>query len=636
MNTIILRSLDLNYFKGIRSLHIDFEAGMTSIYGDNATGKTTVYDALTWLLFGKDSSGSAKFSIKPTDIPGVTPMVTAILEINGEPMKLRKTLREKWSKPRGCAVAQYDGDTTEYTIDDVPRKEGEYKRMIATIIDEGVFKLLTNVHAFARDLAWKERRKQLAEVCGLPDDKAILTSAPQFAELAAALGRRTVDEYKAVLMAERKGTNKTLDSLPIRIDECERRVSELDVLDYDKAQADKANLELQKGAALADLSRLDGGTLLTAAEADVKHYEAELKALDAENAAHRASQNVPVQDDRPALSSKINELAWTLNNLDRMAEDCEKNIEAADAQLEEYRAVWRSIQVETFTGDICPTCGQKLPVVEAAQAKAKFEQDKAGREARLVKDSDLVKQNQAAQKAQYAELKEKAAQVRDEYEQIKAQLDAYIPPEAPVIEDLPGYAERRAKVMRYIEEAREKIGRIQSDQQAERDRLNSQLSQLNTELTRVSQVLAAKAQLDETRARVEELKTEQRTRTAALEEIDRKLAMCEDFTRYRCQFITDSVNSRFQLARFRLFTQQVNGGVADCCDVMVDGVPYADLNNAMQINVGLDIIGTLSEHYGLRVPLVVDNAESVTKLQEIDTQVIRLVVSENDKELRIV
>lgn len=636
MNTIILKSIDLDYFKGIRSLHIDFESGMTSIYGDNATGKTTVYDALTWLLFGKDSSGSAKFSIKPTDIPGVTPMVTAILEINGEPMKLRKTLREKWSKPRGCAVAQYDGDTTEYTIDDVPRKEGEYKRMIAAIIDEGVFKLLTNVHAFARDLPWKERRKQLAEVCGLPDDKAILTSVPQFAELAAALGRRTVDEYKAVLTAERKGANKTLDSLPIRIDECERRVSELDVLDYDKAQADKSALDAQKGALLADLSRLDGGSLLTAAEADCRRYEADLKTLDAENAAHRASQNVPVQDDRPALSSKINELAWTLNNLDRMAEDCEKNIEAADAQLEEYRAVWRSIQAETFTGDICPTCGQKLPAIEAAQAKAKFEQDKADREARLVKDSDLIKQNQASQKVRHAELKEKAVRVREEYEQVKAQLDAYIPPEAPAIEDLPGYKERRAKVTQYIEEAREKIGRIQSDQQAERDRLNSQLSQLNMELTRVSQVLAAKAQLDETRARVDELKAEQRAQATALEEIDRKLAICEEFSRYRCQFITDSVNSRFKLARFRLFTQQVNGGVADCCDVMVDGVPYADLNNAMQINVGLDIIGTLSEHYGLRVPLVVDNAESVTRLQEINTQVIRLVVSEQDKELRVV
>ena len=102
MNKIHLKSLNISYFKGIRALHIEFDSDLTSIYGDNATGKTTVYDALTWLLFGKDSSGSAKFSIKPTGIPGVTPTVTALLEINGEPMKLCKTLREKWSKPRGC------------------------------------------------------------------------------------------------------------------------------------------------------------------------------------------------------------------------------------------------------------------------------------------------------------------------------------------------------------------------------------------------------------------------------------------------------------------------------------------------------------------------------------------------------
>lgn len=636
MNTIILKSLDLDHFKGIRSLHLDFDAGTTSIYGDNATGKTTIYDALTWLLFGKDSSGSAKFSVKPTGIPGVTPTVTAILEINGEPMKLRKVLREKWSKPRGCAVAQYDGDTTEYTIDDVPRKEGEYKRMIAAIIDEGIFKLLTNVHTFARDLPWKERRKQLAEVCGLPDDKTILTSTPQFAELAEYLGRRTVDEHKAVLMAERKGANKTLDSLPIRIDECERRARELDVLDYDKAQADKDALEVQKQAVMADLSRLDGGALLTAAQADFKRLEAELKSLEAENAAHRASQNIPVEDERPAIKRKLDELDQVMNDLCKDITSCNKSIQDYEAQLEEYRAVWHSIQAETFAGDICPTCGQKLPDSEIDQARAKFEQDKAERKARLVKDSELLKSNQDAQKARHAELKEEATQTSEEYKRIASQLYAYVPPTPPVIEDLPDYAERRETIMQGIAQAKEKISRIQSDQQAERDALESNISRLNVELSKVSRVLAAKAQLDETRARVEELKAEQRSQAAALEEIDRKLAMCEDFTRYRCQFITNSVNSRFNLARFRLFVEQVNGGLADCCDVMVDGVPYADLNNAMQINVGLDIIGTLSEHYGLRVPLVVDNAESVTRLQEINTQVIRLVVSEQDKELRIV
>ena len=65
-------------------------------------------------------------------------------------------------------------------------------------------------------------------------------------------------------------------------------------------------------------------------------------------------------------------------------------------------------------------------------------------------------------------------------------------------------------------------------------------------------------------------------------------------------------------------------------------VPYVGLNNGAKINVGIDIINTLSTHYGVTVPLFVDNAESVTRLTASGAQVIRLVVSECDKELRVV
>lgn len=54
-----------------------------------------------------------------------------------------------------------------------------------------------------------------------------------------------------------------------------------------------------------------------------------------------------------------------------------------------------------------------------------------------------------------------------------------------------------------------------------------------------------------------------------------------------------------------------------------------------KINVGIDIINTLSTAYGVNVPLFVDNAESVTKLEATTSQIIRLVVSESDKELRV-
>ncbi|MEG2120204.1 MAG: recombinase RecF, partial [Pseudoflavonifractor sp.] len=94
-------------------------------------------------------------------------------------------------------------------------------------------------------------------------------------------------------------------------------------------------------------------------------------------------------------------------------------------------------------------------------------------------------------------------------------------------------------------------------------------------------------------------------------------------------------NGCFKLARFRLFTQQVNGGLADCCEVLYGGVPYnSNLNSGARVNVGIDVISTLSAHYGVSVPLFIDNAESVTELQPLDTQVIRLVVSQKDLKLR--
>ena len=136
---IELKSLDLVHFKCFPKLHLDFHEGVNSLFGANAAGKTSVYDALTWLLFDKDSAGHSRPAIKPTGAPaGTMPEVTAVLEVDGEPIKLRKVLREKWEKPRGSSIERYAGDTRDYFIDDVPVAENKYKSRIAELIDEHI------------------------------------------------------------------------------------------------------------------------------------------------------------------------------------------------------------------------------------------------------------------------------------------------------------------------------------------------------------------------------------------------------------------------------------------------------------------------------------------------------------------
>ena len=103
--------------------------------------------------------------------------------------------------------------------------------------------------------------------------------------------------------------------------------------------------------------------------------------------------------------------------------------------------------------------------------------------------------------------------------------------------------------------------------------------------------------------------------------------------------LTDRINRKFQNVQFRLFETQINGGVKETCETLVPSasgfMPYSYANHAARVNAGLDIIRVLSAHYGVTMPVFVDNAESVTELKDDGLQVIRLVVSEKDKTLRV-
>lgn len=634
---IELKSLDLVHFKCFPKLHLDFHEGVNSLFGANAAGKTSVYDALTWLLFDKDSAGHSRPAIKPTGAPaGTMPEVTAIMEVDGEPIKLRKVLREKWEKPRGSSIERYAGDTRDYYIDDVPLAENAYKRRIAELIDERQFKLLTDVWAVAKGMHWKDRRTLLAEICGLPEDKQLLYTAPQFAELAEKVGRRTVDEYKSVLMKQRKDMNANLNTLPVRVDECSRMVTELESLDFAAAHSESDRLQTERERLQGEIVKLSNNTLAAQARNERDALQVQLRELEAENAAHLASQRVPVEDETPALTAALDRAKREADRLTRTIAQERDLVLNGETRLDDYRARWRATDAEVFTDEHCPTCGQVFPAERLAESRAAFAEHQKQRKDALLEDSKMVKQGIAAAKDRLLTAETALKTAQDELQKAQIALDSYTPPVEVVPENLPDYDRRKGAILTLIADADKRIDRLNSDTEQERRRLETALSAVTAEKLTHDAVLAKEQTLADTRRRIAALQAEQRTAAAEMEQMDRLIAMCEEFTRYRVQAITESVNSRFRLTRWRLFTELVNGGLVDCCEPMdSNGTAFEGTNNAMKINIGMDIIDTLSGFYGVRVPLFVDNAESVTHLQEIGSQVVRLVVSEQDKELRI-
>ena len=634
---IVLKSLDLVHFKCFNVLHLDFHEGVNNIYGENAAGKTSVYDSLTWLLFNKDSAGTARPDIKPHGAPaGTMPEVTAILIVDGEPIKLRKVLREKWEKPRGSSIERYAGDTRDYYIDDVPLAENEYKRRIAELIDETRFKLLTDVWAVTSKMHWKDRRTLLAEICGLPEDRELLATAPQFAELNEKVGRRTVDEFKSVLTKQRKDMNANLNTLPVRVDECSRMVGELESLDFAAAHMESDRLQTERERLQGEIVKLSNNTLAAQARNERDALQVQLRELEAENAAHLASQRVPVEDETPALTAALDRAKREADRLTRTIAQERDLVLNGETRLDDYRARWRAIDAEPFTADRCPTCGQVFPAERLAAARQSFEDGKNRRKNELLEDSNLLKTQISAAKDRLLTAETALKNAQNEVQKAQAALDGYTPPVEVVPENLPDYDRRKGAILTLIADADKRIDRLNSDTEQERRRLETALSAVTAEKLTHDAVLAKEQTLADTRRRIADLQAEQRTAAAEVEQMDRLIAMCEEFTRYRVQAITESVNSKFRLTRWRLFTEQVNGGLVDCCEPMDrNGSTFEGTNNAMKINIGMDIIDTLSAHFSRRVPLFVDNAESVTHLQPIGSQVVRLVVSEQDKELRI-
>jgi len=113
------------------------------------------------------------------------------------------------------------------------------------------------------------------------------------------------------------------------------------------------------------------------------------------------------------------------------------------------------------------------------------------------------------------------------------------------------------------------------------------------------------------------------------------ITQAEEYSRLKAGVLEDSINSHFKLIKFKLFNEQINGGIEETCIATVNGVPYTSINNAARINAGLDIINTLQEIYQVKAPIFIDNAESVVEVLGMNSQLIKLYVSENDKTLRV-
>ena len=640
MTEIKIKRLELENFKCHKSLKLNFEGGNASIYGDNASGKTSIYDALTWLLFGKDSQGNGEknIEIKPLGSDGevldheALTAVEALLDVNGEEVTLRRTYKEVWSTKRGSSEATYDGNTSEYYVDGVPVKKNGFQDTVDELVDEDTFRMLTSVNHFASAISWQARRNVLFKVAGVMDDAQILATSEQFTPLVESMGRLSLEDYKKKLLAEKKKFTGAKTEIPARISECSKTIEDIEGLDFAGAKAQVEKLNAKKEEISAQFMALDSGEADKKA-LEIRETELVLKALEGENKAYRDWQMAGTVDVH-SLNIRLTALNSRITMRERSFTNEVQYMEDLDKQITGSREQWMSVNAESFSGGNCPTCGQNLPADQLQAAAEAFEAKKKQRLDEILSSANKLKETRAQAENRFEMFREELEGMKAEREALQAEI-ADAEKNTVTAEDMADYCKRKEEIQFRLSVLNQQLSEIHSNVEGLKAKLRQEMGAVTAQISEHTAIISKESLLDYSRQRISQLREDAKNAAKCLEAIEKMLYLMDEYSRYKTRFVEDSINGLFRIARFRLFREQANGGIEDRCDVVYDGIPYISVNNGMKINLGIDIINTLSAAYGVRVPLFVDNAESVTKLEKCGSQIVRLVVSENDKELRV-
>lgn len=647
MKSIVLKKMIIRNFKGIENLQMSFGKDNT-ILGDNGTGKTTIFDAFSWALFGKNSEGKTKFNIQTLDkegniIHGIECNVTLILEINGCEKKISRTLKENWVRTRG--KDELKNTPTVYEIDDVPMKEKDYKAEINKIIDEELFKMVTNPFYFT-SLNWKDQRNILLEIIGDIDNENVIAYNKSLSPLQDKI-KNNIDDYITKIKASINKLKEKVKSLPYRIDECHNSLVEVD----------KESLESKKKNIQEEIEKID-----LQLQDSSKANEAKLKLQeDIFNLKNKKTELISQASNRKAVKEvedKIFDIKHSvkINSMNKESVECKikkihveieettKEISLSLAEQEKLREEWFKTNDEQFIFDetqgVCPCCGRAYEegkiqeIKESAHERFSITKEKKLEDinkkgmdfgARIIAKKDSLNHYEVMERELKNELDDLVSKIKSDSLQIDRLLKQKEDLSTETV--VPGLVELEDE----IAALQLKLDNFKLDNKLE---LKSKKETLLLELEGVQKKFAFIETNKQLLTRIEELKNEEKDLNIKIGLLTKELELGEEFVRTKVELLEESINKKFKGVTFKLFNTFKHGGIEDCCEALVQGVPFRDANTAGKINAGLSIINTLSQHYDVSAPVFIDNRESVNKLTDFDGQLVNLKVTK-DKKLKI-
>lgn len=655
MKKVIIKSLTLTNWRGERSRTTQFNPISTTISGGNGLGKSRHFDAFMWLLFGKDKEDRKDFNIK-TVVDGQPLMkteceVVGVLEVDGEEITLKRAYVEEWVKPRGQVEQVFKGNKTECYWNDTPVNVTEYQKRVSAIIDDSVFKMVTNPLFFA-SMPWKNQREQLFQLAGTVTDHEIAAGNTDFSVLLDKISGKSLADFKRELSSRKKRLKSDLDEIQPRIDQTQKLMPE--TTDFSALEEELAGIE-------ADIATTDKA-ISDATERVRLQYEAVQKRQEEINTLKTQRQQVVFD-----AQSKAREEAFNANANRREAEakvkDVKRNSESLKREMQSYeeekarlekqiadfvsksdalREEWYKENKTTYNGETkCSCCGQELPDAIKAEALEHFNKHKQSRLDEITSKGKGYKEqietlNSRIQKLEvdivaangkYNASNAELGLLQKEFESLSEVKQAEVNPEN--IKEYSDLTKQITDLEAALEAGIEKVDT--SEYQGRKKELSRNRDEIKARL-------ADRERIEDFKRQIADLEAKGKGIAQQIADVEREEYTVQQFTKAKIDECEKRINGLFSMVTFRLFEYTIEDAKKEnpieTCIPLVNGVPFSVANTASQVNAGLDIINALTSFYGVKAPIFIDNRESVNEIIPTQSQVINLVVTD-DKQLVI-
>ncbi len=662
---IVINSLSLKNFKCFRDNTFHFNDKITKVKGRNGVGKTTIFDSFLFCLFGKNSQGSSVFNVKTHEKDGVViPHLEHSVEVNltlkdGEKSKevcLKHAVSETWKKKPGVNEEVFAGDKHLYYIDGELCTAADYKKFIASIIDEQTFRFITNPQYFP-SLHWKEQRSFLTKMVGdiTNDEVADTDELKSLVSTLMAEGEDIV-EYRKHLSYKIQKIKDQLALIPVRLEEQNKALPEKS--DWDSVNKELTEKTKRKEEIDAQILGIKQGNSADIMRNSIRKKIEEVNAkisslrLDATNRRNEllAEKNKALNEYSSQFSTEVNNqriIEQAILTQQRMIERCKEN--NYEARLQELRDQWPN---ETFKFDddlrYCPACGQTLPTdvfeEKVEDLRQKFNLRISNKKKELEQKAAKIKEEKEAALVEQEKLEKKLAEDNQKLEGIKEKINEIFKQKAqiekkevPTLEDILGQNEEFKTLQTEIAALQQELNAVtdNTDNSEMLGSLTTEQDSLIKDIKEYQDIMAIKPMYERIMKNIEGINSERKTLVNQLSELEKKRGVADKFEERQNAILEERVNAMFSITKWKMFKTVVNGGDSynePFCECYgPDGSAYHDgLNQAAALNVGLDIINVMCNFYNTHAPVIIDQSESTLNILPTTGQQIRLEVSDCD------